>query len=140
MHPIFYNNIPVGTAEIAKEGLYYRFFCKCKPPGDGIYRVIVSDGNTTRNLGICIPCNDQFILRTRVPQKYFTGENLLFSVICKADEKQEKAIPVFTGMAFAYLEQLETAHLKIVNGQPSIVINPTPSPQGNDQNQEYQNK
>lgn len=140
MYPILYNNMPVGFAEIAKEGLYYRFSCKCKLPGSAVYRVIVSNENAIRNLGVCVPDKEGFVLKTRVPKKYFTGKNFLFSIDCKTEEKQEKAIPVFTGMAFAYLDQLEAAQLKIVNGQPSVVINPTPTQQDNDQNQGLQNK
>ena len=100
----------------------------------------MSNENAIRNLGVCVPDKEGFVLKTRVPKKYFTEGNFLFSIDCETEEKQEKAIPVFTGMAFAYLDQLEATQLKIVNGQPSIVINPTPTQQDNDQNQGLQNR
>lgn len=138
MYDIYAGTQIVGHAEVIKEGLYYRFSCKCMPPDNGIHRIMVSDGSNTKDLGICVPAGEWFSLVTRVPVKYLSGEKMEFSLIPK--DKQEKAIPVATNGPFADLDKLDSAHLQQTDEKSEIIIDPIPSPQDNDPNQESPNK
>ena len=138
MLEILWKDRQVGYAQVKQEGLYYRFSCACTPPDGAIYRIYVSDGKNRRDLGICVPKDGEFVLNTRVPCKYINGENLSFEL---SSEKQDAiSVPIKSGESFAYLDQLETARLRVTNGQPEIVIDPVPNPQDSDQNQEYPNR
>ena len=122
MYDILLDAVPVGKAEVQTEGLYYKFFCNCTLPDSGIYRVAVSDGNATKDLGICVPTGSRFALTARIPAKYLKGERLTFTLIPNNTAKRRTEIPVATGRPFEQLEKLETARLSFANGQPVIVI------------------
>ena len=87
MFDICYHDGVVGNAEVTKEGLYYRFCCVCTPPDKAMYRIHVTDGVVTKDLGICVPEKDRYILVTRVPMKYFKGEELTFILTSNKLEK-----------------------------------------------------
>ena len=124
----------VGQAEVAQEGLYYRFSCQCTPPDEGIHRIIVSDGNGTADLGICVPAGEQFCLVRRIPVKYLPGEKLTFTLVSK--DKKETGIPVRNDEPFPALDILNRAHLQERDAGAEIVIDPAPSQQDSDPNQE----
>ena len=63
-----YHNAEIGSAEVCREGLYYRIDCKCKFHDKGIYRLTAEGAKGTVDLGICIPlAQDSWGLSTRVP-------------------------------------------------------------------------
>ena len=130
MYDIFWDNMCVGKASVRKEGSFYRFYCFCDLPGTGIYRIYVTDGDVVFDLGICVPDGDRYICIARVACKRFSCAALEFSLV---DCDERKRIRITTGMEFAYLEKLNTAHLYIADGQPEIIIDPNPDPQDNDQ-------
>lgn len=134
MHDIYAGTQVVGRAEVIKEGLYYRFSCKCTLPDEGVYRITVSDGNNTKDLGICVPTGEWFGLVTRVPVKYLSGDKLEFALVPK--DSQVTAIPVVTNEPFEDLDKLESAYLQEKDGKAEIIIDPTLSPQGSDPSQE----
>lgn len=134
LYDIYVDTQVVGQAEVIKEGLYYRFSCKCTPPDEGVYRIIVSDGENTKDLGICVPTGEWFCLVSRVPIKYLPGERLEFTLIPK--DKQEKVVSVATDEPFADLDKLDSAHLQQSNGKTEIIIDPIPGQQDSDPNQE----
>lgn len=128
----------VGQAEMTKEGLYYRFTCKCTPPDDAVHRIVVSDGKHTRNLGICVPTGEWFCLVSRVPVKYLPGENLRFTLIPKDAHKE--MIPVETDISFSGLDKLESACLQETDGNSEIVIDPNPNLLDSGPSQEFLHK
>ncbi len=135
MYDIFLNDVPVGRAEVKKEGLYYRFICNCTPPDAGIHRISVSDGNTVRDLGICVPMGSKFTLTARLPVKYLREDKLAFSLISNEERGTESGFPIATGKPFQHLDKLKAARLQMRNGQPVIVIDSAQVPRGNDRNQ-----
>ena len=137
MFEIFYHDRVVGTADVKTEGLYYRIVCHCVPPDESVYRICVSDGLNTRNLGICVPEGNTFFLTARIPVKYLK-EKMRFELM--ASKQEQEKISVSTDEPFNALDHLETARFQIVNGQPEILIDPIQGLQGNDQNQEYEDK
>ena len=124
----------VGRAEVAKEGLYYRFSCSCTPPDSGIHRISVGDGSNIRDLGICVPTGTAFTLVSRVPIKYLPGDKLTFTLVPK--DRKELPVPVATGEPFEYLDQLDAAHLEVTDDLPEIIIDPAPALQDSDPSQE----
>ena len=136
MYDIYADTQVVGRAEAIKEGLYYRFSCKCTLPNEGVYRITVSDGNNTKDLGICVPTGEWFGLVTRVPIKYLPGDKLEFTLVQK--DRQVTAIPIVTNEPFADLDKLDSAYLQQTDGKTEIIIDPIPSPQDSDPNQESQ--
>lgn len=138
MYDIFADTQVVGQAEVIKEGLYYRFSCKCMLPNEGVHRILVSDGDNTRDLGICVPTGEWFCLVTRVPIKYLPGKKLEFSLVPR--ERQIVVVPVATNESFNELDKLESAYLQESDGKMEIVINPVPNQQDSDPSQEFPNK
>lgn len=127
----------IGQAEVIKEGLYYRFSCKCTPPDAGMYRIVVSDGCNKKDLGICVPTGERFCLVSRVPVKYLPGENLEFSLV--SNEKRI-AVPVKNDMPFPALDKLETAYLQENGENTEIIIDPVQDRQDSGQSQESLHK
>ena len=132
MYEIICNKEFVGSAQVEKEGLYYKFLCTCLPPNEEIHRITVSDGETVRDLGICVPGDGKFILTARVPIKYLKGDKLTFTLT--SQKGMDNSIDI--GEAFTQLEELEAARLQITNGQPEIVIDAAQAPQERGQSQE----
>ena len=134
MYDIYAGTQIVGQAEVIKEGLYYRFTCKCTPPDEGVYRIMVSGGDNTKDLGICVPAGEWFCLVSRVPMKYLSGGRLEFTLVPK--DKQEIVASVATGEPFADLDKLDSAHLQQSDEKTEIIIDPIQDPQDSDPNQE----
>ena len=134
MYDIIMGTQVVGKAQVSKEGLYYRFSCQCTPPDGSIHRISVSDGNNTKDLGICVPEGEMFCLVSRVPVKYLPGDKLTFTLAPK--EKQETAVPVVTDEPFAHLDMLDSARLQEAEGQTEILIAPAQDQQDSDPSQE----
>ena len=118
MFEIVCNEKIVGTAEVEREGLYYRIHCVCTPPNKEIHRILVDDGQRKRDLGICVPVGTKFALTTCIPVKYLNGEDWNFLLI----QQNADRIPVETDMEFHDLDRLETARLQETNGQFELLI------------------
>ena len=138
MYDIMMDSQVVGQAEVMQEGLYYRFSCKCTPPDNSIHRILVGDGNNTKDLGICVPTGEWFCLVARVPVKYLPGENLSFTLVSQTP--QTAAITVKNDKPFLQLDQLESARLLENDGGFEVLIDPVPDPQDSDQSPESQHK
>lgn len=136
MYSILFDNIPVGRAEVKKEGLYYKFVCTCTPPNKEVHKVKVFDGETEIDLGICVPIEQEFTVITRIPIKRLKGDRFSFRLVSGFN----KGIPVATGKQFEYLHKIEAARLQTTNGQPEIIIDSSLNQQDSDPSQEYQNK
>ena len=137
LYDIYAGTQIVGHAEVIKEGLYYRFSCKCMPPDNGIHRIMVSDGSNTKDLGICVPAGEWFCLVTRVPIKYLSEDKLEFTLVPK---DKQLVVSVTTEEPFVDLDKLESAYLQEKDGKAEIIIDPIPSPQDSDPNQESPHK
>ena len=138
LYDIMMDTQVVGQAEVIKEGLYYRFSCKCTPPNDEVHKIVVSDGSNTKDLGICVPEGEWFCLVSRTPVKHLPGETLRFTLI--PQNKQQTTIPVAIDQPFSGLDKLESAYLQETEGSMQIVIDPIPNQQDSDPNQESLNR
>lgn len=112
----------IGLAEVTREGLYYRFRCRCKLTGAVIYKITVQMGSNLRDLGVLVPENDIFALETRVPAKYFgTGDPRFFAVPHNKSPAAE-FIPISPDEPFVYLARLRKAYMAKQNGITGIVL------------------
>ena len=138
LYKILWNEQPIGTADVIKEGLYYKFSCICKPVQAGVYKIIVFDGQKDIHLGICVPLGEVFVLNTKIASKHFNTEHFSFRLMLKEEERTW--IPVNNEIPFAYLDKLENTRLQIVNKKKYIVIDSAQDQQDNGQNQVYPKK
>ncbi len=140
MFQIFDKESCVGTAQIQQEGLYYRIYCNCKINADGIHRVIVRDGESAIDLGICVPEGNQFALTSRVPIKKLNADSCIFSLVKQGEKPSEhcsrREVPVETGKPFPALDELENGYFTNED-VPMVVIDPIQDPQDNDRNPEH---
>lgn len=112
----------VGSAEVCREGLYYRFRCRCALPGAGVYRVLVRCGSREESLGIPVPVDGGFGLETRIPVKKIGEGPLAFSAVSKHRPLEGKFIPLAPEEPFRYLTRLKDAYLEKRNGRIGLRI------------------
>ena len=112
----------VGQAEVCREGLYYRFRCRCYLTGSVICKIVVDWGTEQRSLGVLVPMGNGFGLETRIPDKYFPQAEPKFYAQPKHREPEGKFVPVYPEEPFSYLAQLKNAYLSRRNGQTGVVI------------------
>ena len=118
LHDVLFEGQKVGNIQREKVGLYYKFYCTCSLLQNNIYRLYAFDGNITVKLGVCIPEGHKFVLRTKIPIKYFLNAPNIFWL----EKDTLTDILVSDGKAFSYLDKLDAARLKCSNGQQFIVI------------------
>lgn len=112
----------VGRASVEKQGLYYRFSCRCNLTGATMQRVMVACGENKVDLGICVPMGDCFGLDKRVPCKQLGEGKPEFFLTPRPGHRNGKFVPVYPEEPFAYMSRLKGAFLEIRNGQMGIVL------------------
>ena len=121
-YPMYFGSRTIGRADVKREGLYYRFYCRCRLTGDVIFRVLVRCSDKERDLGILIPADGGFSLNTRLPVKHFPEGKPEFSVIPHGGQMPESFIPIRPEEPFAYIEKLKHAYLATREGQMGALI------------------
>ena len=140
-YEIKYEQMPVGTAQVEKQGLYYCFSCRCNLPQEGMYRIFVSSGTGREDLGICIPKDGGFGMDKKIPTKRLADGPLAFTLHPKdgptqIQEKPEETpvqtaepeyepmrfVPVTEEEPFEHLDELEHAVLTEEGDQLGILI------------------
>lgn len=112
----------VGKVQVTREGLYYRFCCRCRMPGDVVSRVVVSCGGREESLGILVPVGDGFGLDTRLAVKRIGQGDPDFTVVPNRMPLEGKFVPIKPEEPFAYIERLKDAYLVNANGQTGMII------------------
>lgn len=106
---------PVGHVTVERQGLYYRFSCRCNLKG--MNRLVVSSNGNREDLGILIPMDGAFGLEKRIPVKRLGEGNPEFLLMGKESEKREKFVPVYPEEPFSYMSRLKDAYLARREGQ-----------------------
>ena len=112
----------MGKVQVTRQGLYYRFVCRCKCDGDMVCRLYVSCGGKQENLGVVVPMGDGFGLDTRQPVKRFREGEPSFSLIPKHEPSSGQFVPIIPEEPFAYIERLKTSFLVKKYGQIGILV------------------
>lgn len=109
---------PVGKVQVRREGLYYRFICRCQLEGDSVCKVSAGDVS----LGVLIPMGDGFGLETRLPIKRFDDKDWDFQIMPNRPVLDGRFVPLSPEEPFAYIERLKNAYLARQNGQIGVII------------------
>lgn len=107
IHEILLWDKVVGKAEVSREGLYYRFRCRCQLAEDAVCRVTAGK----ENLGILVPCGNGFELDTKLPVKRFGDTVPEFRLVPNKPVLEGKFVPIKPEEPFAYIERLQDAFL-----------------------------
>ena len=112
----------IGKAKVERQGLYYSISCRCRLSGEVVYKLTVSCGENTENLGILVPEGGAFVLTTRIPAKRLGEGELVFRAVPRHTELRVKFVPISPESPYAYLSRLENAFLEVRNGQLGLII------------------
>lgn len=113
---------PVGKVQVLRQGLYYRFICRCKLSGEVVYRLTVRCGENTENLGILVGTGDGFGLDKKVSVSRLGKGEMSFLLLPKSDRLNGTFIPIHPDEPFAYITRLQDAFFVRQGGQAGIVI------------------
>lgn len=119
-----------GKVQVLRQGLYYRFICRCQLSGDVVCRLKVCCGGDEENLGVLIPMDGGFGLNTQVPVKRFSGKPVRFRIAARQEESSGTFVPIYPEEPFAYIERLKDAFLRIQNGQVGVLLTGEPVKKG----------
>ena len=117
-YEILLGDKPVGTAQVRREGLYYRFSCHCKLNEKSVCRV--SAGNVS--LGVLVPSEDGFRLDVKLPVKRFLNQSPDFKVMPNRPVVEGRFIPLSPEEPFAYIERLKDGYLARQDGKIGVII------------------
>lgn len=115
-------NETVGKMNVEKQGLYYRFSCRCRLSGKTVHSVAAVCGGNRVHLGICVPMGGQFGLDKKLPCKQFPSGKMEFLLIPKRENQGRRFVPVYPEEPFAYMAKLKEAFLEIRDGQVGVSI------------------
>lgn len=121
-YDVKYEGQTVGSVTVSKEGLYYRFSCRCKPRKTALYKLTVfCDGRTT-DIGICVPQENGFGLDKQIPVKRVGEGDMKFQLMPRGQSISKRKVPLIPGAPFAYISELEHSHLILNNGNYEICL------------------
>ena len=112
--PITYNGEPTGTMNVTREGLYYRFQGQCTFSKNVYYRIIAEYLGGTKDLGLCVPTGNSFMLQKKIAIKQIPQDN--WSFYATDGNSTPHFIGVKDDQPFIYLSSLEYALLSAENG------------------------
>ena len=121
-YEVFWKDRAVGTVETAREGLYWRFTCRCHLPGREMLRLWMDCGGKETDLGLCVPMGEGFGTQRRIPASRCGSGKPRFYLRPKDDLLRGRFIPLSPEEPFGYLHRLENAYLEKRNGRVGIVI------------------
>lgn len=121
-YQVFLGEQSIGKMQVQRQGLYYRFICRCRLTGEVIYKLLVSCGNHQESLGIFVPMEGGFGLDTKLPVKRLGEGTPVFRAVPKHKELSEKFVPIYPEEPFSYIAKLKDAYLARENGQLGVMI------------------
>lgn len=119
---VLLDNRKVGQAVVTREGLYYRFSCRCRFPGEAIYKLTVCSSGGSCDLGIPVPEEGEFRLNTRLPVKRIGQEPLKIRAEPKHSESGGMFVPLSPEEPFRYISRLQQAHLAVREGKIGVIL------------------
>ncbi len=119
---VYLGNQKAGTAQVEKKGLYYRISSRCRLTGAVIYKLVVTCGDKDVKLGVFVPDGDAFSMVTTIPIKHIGDGQMQFKIVPRHAPVKEHFIPLTADEPFAYISQLEDAHLQRRDDTVGIVL------------------
>lgn len=102
----------IGTAKVSREGLYYKFSCKCFLTGEVVFKIVAECGDKTASLGICVPKGKRFGLEKRIPVKMLGEGQLVLRAVPNRPDLAGEFVPLRPEEPFAYIERLQKCHIE----------------------------
>ena len=112
----------VGIVNVSREGLYYRFRCRCRLEDGKLHKLIVICGDRKADLGVCVPIGNEYGLNASVAVKHIGEGEFRFQLVAKYEDSKEHFIPLREEKPFLHIDKLQKAHLRTQNGQIGIVL------------------
>jgi hypothetical protein len=119
---VFCRGKPVGTCRVTREGLYYRFSCRCAGLEPKLYLLTASVGEQSHTLGTVVPEGDALRLETRVPVKRFSGSAPSFRLEEKGCREQTRFVPLEEGRGVPCLDRLLECRLAVLDGRVGLLL------------------
>ena len=121
-YEIWFGLEQVGKVQVLRQGLYYRFFARCRISGDVVCRLQVTCGDARENLGVMVPVDGGFGLDTRLPVKRLGTGIPEFRLVTKNSVSEGKFCPIYPEEPFAYIAKLKEGFLVRKGGQVGLVL------------------
>ena len=121
-YDVMFDGQKAGWVEVAREGLYYRFSCRCRTDGREMLRLWMICGEGEVDLGLCVPVGSEFGTDKRIPVRQCGTGMPEFVLHPKDDILRGHFIPLSPEEPFEYLHRLETAFLEKRGTRQGIVI------------------
>lgn len=119
---VYFGGKLAGKVQVLRQGLYYRFLCRCQITGDVVCRLRVSCGDRQENLGVVVPMDGGFGLDTKLAVKRLGEGEMTFTLLPKHEVLTGKFVPIYPEEPFAYIQKLKDAYLARKDGQVGAVI------------------
>lgn len=119
-YSVFKNSVVIGTAELDKQGLYYRIVCCCDLQNEPV-RLIARCEKGNVSVGICTPGSMGFGLEKRIPVKHLGTE--VYGFLIESVEKGKKVFCLLDDATQPELpDVLEKCRFTMENGIPALII------------------
>lgn len=112
----------MGNVWVTRQGLYYRFQCRCQLSSAVVCRVVVQCGSTRENLGVLTPVGGGFGLEKSLAVKKLEPAAPEFWVLPSRPDTAEKFAPIFPEEPFGYIQRLKDAFLAQRDGVIGAVL------------------
>ena len=104
---VYFGSRLAGKLQVQRQGLYYRFTCRCRLSGDVVCRLRVTCGDRRESLGVVVPMDGGFGLDTRLPVKRLGEGEMVFTLVPKHGVPEGTFVPIYPEEPFAYIERLK---------------------------------
>ena len=133
-YPVRHGDAQIGTVSVTKQGLYYCIHSRCRLSGQVVFHLRGQWDNKSENLGVLVPEDGIFCLRTKIPVKRAGEGAPRFYIEPRHEKMPEAFIPIRADEPFAYLSRLENAYLKRDGDTIGIMLpeEKLSNPQGSD--------
>lgn len=112
VYDVMFGGEPVGKMFVDRQGLYYRFRCRCGLTGEGMYRVRVFCGEEKQDLGILVPMEGDFGLQKRLPAKLFPEGMPRFLAVPRRRQLHGGFQDMSPKEPFSYIRELKAEFLR----------------------------
>ncbi len=116
-YSVYLGQEAVGRVAVSRQGLYYRFLCKCEMLS-GMFQLMAG----SERLGLLVPEKDQLVLSTMIPVKRMGQGSPRFTLQPRHQPMPQSFVPLSPQEPFAYLRRLENAYLATQNGRLGVVL------------------
>ncbi|MDY4582290.1 MAG: hypothetical protein SPD81_05505 [Candidatus Faecousia sp.] len=119
---VYFGNQLAGKVQVQRQGLYYRFICRCRLSGDVVCRLRVTCGDRRESLGVVVPMDGGFGLDTCLPVKRLGEGEMAFTLVPKHEVPEGTFVPIYPEEPFAYIERLKEGFLAKKGEQVGVVL------------------